>query len=63
VPLCFWGKLAGKTTVFVESITRVKRPSLTGRILSRFRLCDRLFVQWPEAVKLYKGAIYDGAVL
>jgi hypothetical protein len=63
VPLCFWGRMAGKTTVFVESITRVSSPSLTGRILTRLRLCDRVFVQWPEAVKLYKGAVYQGAVL
>lgn len=63
VPLCFWGRVFGKTTVYVESITRVGKPSVTGRILSRLRLCDRLFVQWPEAVKLYRNAVYEGALL
>jgi UDP-N-acetylglucosamine:LPS N-acetylglucosamine transferase len=63
VPLCIWGRLFGKKTVFVESITRVSRPSTTGRILDALRLCDRFYVQWPEAVPLYRRAIYRGTVL
>ena len=63
VPLCFWGRLLGLKTVFVESITRVSTPSATGRILSRLHLCSRLYVQWPEAKKLYPRAIYRGMVL
>ncbi|MCK4622630.1 MAG: hypothetical protein KAT62_10520 [Desulfuromonadales bacterium] len=63
VPLCLWGKLLGRKTVYVESITRVSQASLTGKILSFFRLCDRHYVQWPEAVKLYKRAVYGGTVL
>lgn len=63
VPLCFWGKLLGKKTVFIESITRVSTPSTTGRILSRFHLCDRFYVQWPEAESLYPGAICRGTLL
>jgi UDP-N-acetylglucosamine:LPS N-acetylglucosamine transferase len=63
VPLCFWAKVFGIKSIFVESITRVTKPSLTGRILSAFRLCDRLYVQWPEAEGLYRGAVYRGTVL
>jgi len=63
VPLCFWGKLFGRKTVYVESITRVSQASLTGKILSFFRLCDRHYVQWPEAERLYKRSVYAGTVL
>ncbi len=63
IPLCLLGRLTGARTVFVESITRVESPSVTGRLLSRFRLCDRIYVQWPEAVRLYRNAVYRGAVL
>ncbi len=63
VPLCLWAKYFGNKAIFVESITRVSKPSLTGKILSTLRLCDRFYVQWPEAVKLYRGAIYRGRVL
>ncbi|WP_306533875.1 hypothetical protein [Geobacter sp.] len=63
VPLCFWAKVFGKKAVFVESITRVTNPSFTGKILSTLGLCDRFYVQWPEAEKLYRGAVYRGSVL
>lgn len=63
IPLCFWAKVFRKRTIFVESITRVSQPSLTGKILSTLRLCDRFYVQWPEAVNLYRGSIYRGTVL
>jgi UDP-N-acetylglucosamine:LPS N-acetylglucosamine transferase len=63
VPLCLVGRLRGIPTVFVESITRVSKASATGRILSRLRLCDRLYVQWPEAVHLYPNAVFKGGVL
>ena len=63
IPLCFWGKYFRKNTIFVESITRIKKPSLTGNILCRLNLCDRIYVQWPEAVKLYDGSFYRGSVL
>jgi len=63
IPICFWAKILGKKTIFVESITRVRSRSVTGKILSAFRLCDRFYVQWPEAVELYKGSRYCGTVL
>ena len=63
VPLSLCAKIFGKKVVFVESITRVTKPTLTGRILSTFRLVDRFYVQWPEAVTCYRGAIYKGTVL
>ncbi|MBZ8138286.1 hypothetical protein CLD22_00025 [Rubrivivax gelatinosus] len=63
IPLCLIGRLRGITTVFVESITRVSKPSTTGKLLTRLRLCDRFYVQWPEAVALYPGALYQGSVL
>jgi len=63
LPICFWAKCLRKTSIFVESITRVNNPSATGKLLSIFKLCDRLYVQWPEAEKLYPGARYRGTVL
>jgi UDP-N-acetylglucosamine:LPS N-acetylglucosamine transferase len=63
VPLCLVGKMYGITTVFVESITRVAKPSSTGTILTRLGICDRFYVQWPEAAKLYPNALFKGSVL
>ena len=63
VPLCFWAKCFRKKAIFVETITRISKPSLTGKIISTLKLSDRFYVQWPEGVNLYKGAIYAGTVL
>lgn len=47
VPLFVVGKLVGARLIYVESLTRVDGPSLTGRLV--YPLVDRFFVQWPEA--------------
>lgn len=46
-PLFVVGKLAGARLIYVESLTRVDGPSLTGRLV--YPLVNRYFVQWPEA--------------
>jgi hypothetical protein len=63
IPLFIVARAAGVSTVFVESVTRVTQPSWTGRVLSRLGLCDRLYVQWPQAQSLYPGALYKGSLL
>jgi beta-1,4-N-acetylglucosaminyltransferase len=47
VPLFLVGKLVGARLIYVESLTRVDGPSLTGKLV--YPLVDRFFVQWPEA--------------
>ena len=47
--------------IYVESWARVKRPSLSGRIIVRCGLCDRVLVQWKSLQDMgwgeYKGAL------
>jgi UDP-N-acetylglucosamine transferase subunit ALG13 len=45
VPFAFVGRLLGIPTVFVETFTRVTRPSLAARLVSP--LAARFFFQWP----------------
>jgi beta-1,4-N-acetylglucosaminyltransferase len=47
VPLFIVGKLIGARLIYVESLTRVDQPSLSGKLV--YPLVDRFFVQWPEA--------------
>ncbi|SHE86112.1 Oligosaccharide biosynthesis protein Alg14 like [Desulfacinum infernum DSM 9756] len=63
IPLCVWARVLGRRALFVESITRVTVPSLTGRILDHLKLCDGLYVQWPESRALYKRAQFEGNIL
>lgn len=56
-------RLFGIQTVFVESIARVNQPSSTARLVARFHLATRLYVQWPQLRKTLPGSLYEGRLL
>jgi UDP-N-acetylglucosamine--N-acetylmuramyl-(pentapeptide) pyrophosphoryl-undecaprenol N-acetylglucosamine transferase len=45
-PFCALARLAGARLLFVETMARVNKPSMTARLLSR--IASRVVVQWPE---------------
>lgn len=59
--MCLLGKLRGAKVVWLDSITNVDRPSLSGRLVRPF--ADLFLVQWPELAKEYPNAEYVGAVI
>ena len=61
VPFFIVGKLLGIRLVYVESVTRTKSISLTGRLV--YPLADRFFTQWPDSAKRLKRAEFVGSVL
>jgi beta-1,4-N-acetylglucosaminyltransferase len=58
VPVSLVGKLLGARVIHVESASRVRRLSLTGRLL--YRVADLFFVQWEGLREHYPRAIYAG---
>ena len=60
VPLFFCARMFRVKTVFIESVTRVTRPTRTGRAVSLLGIADRFYVQWPESVRMYRHAVYVG---
>jgi UDP-N-acetylglucosamine:LPS N-acetylglucosamine transferase len=58
VPFAIIGRLLGIRTVFVETLARILRPSLTGRIM--YRLSDRFFYQWTQLQEFFPKAIHGG---
>jgi UDP-N-acetylglucosamine transferase subunit ALG13 len=52
VPFCTFARMAGARMIFVETMARVTGPSASGRVLSR--LADRVIVQWPELMRVYR---------
>jgi beta-1,4-N-acetylglucosaminyltransferase len=46
--------------VYVESIARVRKLSLSGKILYYSRMVDRFLVQWPELQVRFPCSIYAG---
>lgn len=56
VPFALVGRaLFGTRVVFIETITRVSRPSLTGRIM--YRLAHDFIVQWPLLKSWFPKAV------
>jgi len=56
------GKLFFRTkTIFVETFTRVSKPSLTGRIM--YWLADDFYYQWEEQRPVFPKGTYGGLVL
>lgn len=60
IPLCLLCRLWGAKLVFIESYANVHSPTRTGKFLYRF--ADRFYVQWPELLEFYPGAVYLGGI-
>jgi UDP-N-acetylglucosamine:LPS N-acetylglucosamine transferase len=60
VPFAWLGRLTGAKVVYVESFTRIDSISLSCRLIRP--VASRVYVQWPEAVPLVRGARYVGSV-
>ena len=52
------GKLVGAKAIYVETGSRVRTLSLSGKIMYHF--ADLFFVQWPPLKDRYLKAIYAG---
>lgn len=60
VPFAWVARLRGVHIVFVESFTRIERPSLSCRLVAP--IADRVYAQWPELTSAVPKARYAGNV-
>jgi UDP-N-acetylglucosamine:LPS N-acetylglucosamine transferase len=60
VPFAWVARLRGARVVYVESFTRIDTVSMSCRMIRP--VADLVYVQWPEAVRLVRGARYVGNV-
>lgn len=62
VPLCFIAKLHGTHFIYIETRAKVFHKTISGKIVEKF--ADKVIVQWPEMVEVYKGkAEYYGTLV
>jgi hypothetical protein len=62
VPLAIVGRVFFHTRViFVETITRIEKPSLTGRLM--YWLAHDFFYQWPDLARYFPKAKYGGPLV
>jgi len=56
--VCLFAKLSGAKLIFIESMAKVERPTLTARILYPF--ADLFLVQWPGLLERFPRAVFLG---
>jgi beta-1,4-N-acetylglucosaminyltransferase len=61
VPVAILGKLLGARVIFVETGSRIRTVSMTGKIM--YRWADLFFVQWPQLKEKLPRAIYAGRLI
>ena len=59
--LCIFAKLYGAKLIFMESMARVKKPTITARLLYPFS--DLFVIQWPGLKTYFPKAVFLGKVL
>lgn len=60
VPFAWVGRLHGSRVVYVESLARTVKPSLSCRLTAP--VANRVYVQWPELQAAMPKARYVGSV-
>ena len=58
-----WGRMFSHypcKIIYVESIARTRKLSLSGKILYHLRIADLLMVQWQELTTLYPRTKFAG---
>lgn len=63
IPIALVARLRRVPVIFIETASRVESLSLTGRLIYRYRLADRFYVQWEQPLQRYPRARYAGRLL
>jgi beta-1,4-N-acetylglucosaminyltransferase len=58
VLFCIFAKLSGAKLIFLESMAKIEKPTLTARFLYPF--ADLFFVQWSNLLKFFPRAKFLG---
>ncbi len=61
VPFAWIARFHGTKVVYVESLTRIHRPSLSCRLIAP--VASRIYAQWPELAETMPRARFVGSVL
>jgi len=61
VPFALAGNIMGVPSIYIETFTRVTKPSLTGRIM--YYLAKHFFYQWKSLETYFPKGIYGGLLL
>lgn len=61
VGLFIYGWIKGSKLIFIETRAKVYSKTITGKIVGKF--ANKIFVQWPDMIKVYPNAEYCGTLV
>ena len=59
--VCFVAKFLKAKIIWVDSVTNIEKPSLSGRLV--MHIADLFLVQWPELAEKYKNIEFVGSII
>jgi hypothetical protein len=62
VPMFLVGRILGRKTIYIESVTRVDQLSITGKIVYYFHLATIFIVQWPDLQRFYPSSQFGSTL-
>jgi len=60
IPVCVFAWIFKRKVIYVETVAAVKKPTLTGRFMSK--IATEFYVQWEELLAVYPKATYGGVL-
>ncbi len=62
IPMLYLGHIFHKKVIYIESFAKINTPTQTGMLIYSKNIADRFYVQWPEMLKIYPNAVYEGGI-
>lgn len=62
IPMLFIAHFFKKKVIYIESFAKVNSPTLTGKLVYKFKLSNQFYVQWEPMLNFYPNAIYKGGI-
>lgn len=63
IPIAIAAKARGVPHIFIETASKIEFLSFTARLVYKYRLYDRFYVQWEHLTESYPRARYAGRLL
>ena len=62
IPMLIIGHIAKRKVIYIESFAKISSPTMTGKLVYKYKLADRFYVQWESMLKFYPKAIFKGEI-
>ncbi len=62
IPMMILGRLFNKKVIYIESFAKINNPTITGKIIYKYKIANRFYVQWESMKVFYPEAICLGGI-